>query len=64
MPSLNDVVRVRYLITDVDDFERIAPVIGDAFAQARPAATMMIVGLIDARMKIEIEATARLPEKC
>lgn len=59
--SLDDVVRVRYLLTDAEDFKRIAPVISDAFARARPAATMMIVGLIDPRMKIEIEATARVP---
>ena len=58
--SLDDVVRVRYLIVDAADFERIAPILGHYFANARPAATMMVVGLIDARMKIEIEVTARV----
>lgn len=59
--TLDDVVRVRYLLTDAGDFERVAPVFGAAFARARPAATAMVVGLIDARMRIEIEATARVP---
>jgi len=40
-------------------------VLGQYLARARPAATMMVVGLIDARMKIEIEVTARrtMPEQ-
>lgn len=59
--SLADVVRVRYLLVDAADFERVAPIFGQYFAEARPAATAMVVGLVDARMKIEIEVTARLP---
>ena len=31
---------------------------GKAFGEVRPAATMMVVGLADPRMKIEIEVTA------
>jgi len=31
---------------------------GKAFGNVRPAATMMVVGLADAKMKIEIEVTA------
>ena len=58
--SLDDVVRVRYLLVDAALFERLAPLFGEYFRNARPAATAMIVGLIDARMKIEIEITARL----
>ena len=57
--SLDDVVRVRYLLTDADFFEIVAPIFGRYFAKARPAATAMVVGLIDKRMKIEIEVTAR-----
>jgi hypothetical protein len=30
------------------------------FARARPAATAMVVGLIDPRLKIEIEVDARI----
>jgi reactive intermediate/imine deaminase len=61
--SLDDVVRVRYLLTDAEFFEKVAPIFGGYFAKARPAATAMIVGLIDPRMKIEIEVTARWAEK-
>jgi enamine deaminase RidA (YjgF/YER057c/UK114 family) len=57
--SLDDVVRVRYLLTDASVFELLAPVFGEYFARARPAATAMVVGLVDPRMKIEIEVTAR-----
>ena len=57
--SLDDVIRVRYLLTDASLFDHVAPVLGQYFARARPAATAMVVGLIDPRMKIEIEVTAR-----
>lgn len=57
--SLDDVVRARYYLTDARDFERLAPVFGQHFAQARPAATAIVCGLVDPRMKIEIEVTAR-----
>lgn len=59
--TLDDVVRARYLLVDARDFERVAPIFGQYFATARPAATAMIVGLVDPRMKIEIEVTARIP---
>jgi enamine deaminase RidA (YjgF/YER057c/UK114 family) len=61
--SLDDVVRTRYLLVDAADFERVAPLFGRYFAKARPAATALVVGLVDARMKIEIEVTARLPRR-
>jgi len=54
-----DVVRVHYLMTSGTDFERCWPAMGKAFGEVRPAATMMVVGLADPRMKIEIEVTAR-----
>jgi len=57
--TLDDVVRVHYLMVDVADFARVAPIFGEYLARARPAATMTIVGLLDPRMKIEIEVTAR-----
>ena len=53
-----DVVRVRYLLPDAADFEPCWPLLRAAFGSARPAATMMAVGLADPRMKIEIEVTA------
>lgn len=59
--TLDGVVRVRYLLVDGADFERVAPIFGQYFAIARPAATAMVVGLVDPRMRIEIEVTARIP---
>jgi len=57
--GLEHVVRVRYLLTDAALFEQLAPVFGEYLGAARPAATAMVVGLVDPRMKIEIEVTAR-----
>jgi enamine deaminase RidA (YjgF/YER057c/UK114 family) len=57
--SFADVVRVRYLLPDRDDFEACLPTLRRCFESVRPAATMMQCGLSDPRMKIEIEAYAR-----
>ena len=54
-----DVVRVRYILPDARDFEPCWPALRRAFGAARPAATMIAAGLADARMRIEIEVTAR-----
>lgn len=54
-----DVVRVTYLIPNIDDFEPCWPQLRAFFGAAAPAATAMVVGLVDARMRIEIEVTAR-----
>jgi enamine deaminase RidA (YjgF/YER057c/UK114 family) len=58
--SFADVVRVRYLLPDRNDFEPCWPALRRAFGEARPAATMQVCGLSDPRMRIEIEVTARL----
>ncbi len=60
--GLGDVIRVRYILPDAADFEPCWPVLRAAFGAAPPAATMLVAGLADPRMRIEIEATARLPE--
>ncbi len=60
--SADDVVRVRYLLPDTDDFAACWPSLRRYFGEARPAATMMVVGLSDPRMRIEIEVTALKPE--
>jgi enamine deaminase RidA (YjgF/YER057c/UK114 family) len=57
--TLDDVVRVRYYLAEVALFDRLAPVFGQYFARARPAATAIVCGLVDPRMKLEIEVTAR-----
>jgi enamine deaminase RidA (YjgF/YER057c/UK114 family) len=54
-----DVVRVRYILPKVEDFEHCWPVLRRYFGDVRPAATMISAGLSDPRMKIEIEVTAR-----
>lgn len=56
--TLDDVVRVRYYLTEVRFFEALAPVFGEYFARARPAATAIVCGLVDPRMKLEVEVTA------
>ncbi len=56
-----DVVRVRYMLPDREDFEPCWPVLRRRFGEVRPAATMLMCGLADPRMKIEIEVYARRP---
>ena len=56
--SLADVVRVRVLLTDASDFEKVAPICGKHFKGIRPANTTLVCGLVDPRMKVEIEVTA------
>jgi enamine deaminase RidA (YjgF/YER057c/UK114 family) len=55
-----DVVRVRYILPNAADFESCWPVLRKYFGDARPAASMIAAGLVDPRMKIEIEVTARI----
>jgi len=57
--SLDDAVRVRAFLARRDDFARVAPVFGEYLGRARPANTTVVAELIDPRMKIEIEVTAR-----
>ncbi len=57
--SISDVVRVRYILPKLEDFEPCWPALRRCFGEARPAATMISAGLSDPRMKIEIEVTAR-----
>ncbi len=59
--GLDAVVRVQYILPNPADFEPCWPVLRRRFAVARPAATMMVAGLLDPRMKIEIEVTALAP---
>ncbi|HOZ65184.1 MAG TPA: RidA family protein [Burkholderiaceae bacterium] len=56
--SLNDVVRVTYVLPNGAEFEQCWPVLRKYFGDVRPAAMMISAGLADPRMKIEIEVTA------
>jgi enamine deaminase RidA (YjgF/YER057c/UK114 family) len=58
--GLKDVVRVRYYLTDMADYDAIVQVLGETFSEIRPAATMVVCGLTTPEMKIEIEVTARI----
>ena len=60
--SADDVVRAMYYLPDPDDFEACWPSLRRFFGEARPAATMLVTGLADPRMNIEIEVTALKPE--
>jgi len=53
-----DVVRVTYVLPDASQFEQCWPVLQKYFGDVRPAAMMISAGLLDERMKIEIEVTA------
>ena len=57
--SLEDVVRVTYVLPDGAQFQECWPVLRKYFGEIRPAATMISAGLADPRMQIEIEVTAR-----
>ena len=53
-----DIVRVQYTITDAALVDVIAPALSDALGDIRPAATMVVAGLIRPEMRVEIEVTA------
>ena len=55
--TLDEVVRVNYILPHATDFEACWPVLRQYLGRARPAATMVSAGLLDPRMKIEIEVT-------
>lgn len=64
--TLADIVRSRIIIADRKDASRILTVCGKIIGEAvgdgvRPAATAIVSSLIDDRMKVEIEVTARRP---
>jgi enamine deaminase RidA (YjgF/YER057c/UK114 family) len=56
--SLKDIVRSTYYLPNGADFEKTWPVLKKYLGDIRPASTMLVAGLADPRMKIEIEVTA------
>ena len=57
--SFADIVRVHYILPERDDFAPCWPVLREHFGAVQPAATMIVAGLADPHMKIEIEVTGR-----
>lgn len=59
--GLRDIVRIRYIVPEGGGaFEQCWPVLEKHLGDIRPAATMLAAGLMDPRMRIEIEVTARI----
>jgi enamine deaminase RidA (YjgF/YER057c/UK114 family) len=56
--ALSDVVRVQYTVTDSTLVEELIPALGEYMGEIRPAATMVVAGLIKPEMLVEIEVTA------
>ena len=56
--SLADIVRTTYFLSRTEDFPACWPVLREYFGEIRPANTTLIAGLVDPRMRIEIEVTA------
>ncbi|MDO8984899.1 RidA family protein [Cypionkella sp.] len=56
--EMSDIVRVQYTVVAPELVEALVPVLGATLGQIRPAATMVIAGLIRPEMKVEIEVTA------
>jgi enamine deaminase RidA (YjgF/YER057c/UK114 family) len=56
--DLDDVVRVQYTVVSAGLVEELTPILGRWLGTIRPAATMVVAGLIRAEMLVEIEVTA------
>ena len=56
--GLGDVVRATYYLTGPDLVGEISPALRESLGEIRPAAAMLVTGLIDPAMLLEIEVTA------
>jgi enamine deaminase RidA (YjgF/YER057c/UK114 family) len=61
--SAQDVVRTRLYLTRADDIEAVGRAHGEIFGDVRPATTGVVVGLLDPRWLVEIEADAIIPAR-
>ena len=58
--DFSDVVRVNYIVPKGERFSDCWPVLRKYFGASRPAMKMISAGLLDPRMQIELEVTARV----
>ena len=56
--SLDDVIQTRIHLARAADWSEVGRAHGEAFEAAPPASTMVVAGLLDPRMLVEIEALA------
>lgn len=56
--AMADIVRVQYTVIDAALVDDLAPVLARRLGAVRPAATMVVAGLIRPEMLVEIEVTA------
>ena len=57
---LDQVVQTRMYLADAADWEAVGRAHGEVFADTCPAAAMLVTGLLDPRMRVEIEAVAHV----
>jgi len=55
--ELGHTIRVQYTVSDRKYVEEILPVLRKHFGNILPAATMVIAGMVNEQMKVEIEVT-------
>jgi enamine deaminase RidA (YjgF/YER057c/UK114 family) len=60
--TFEDVVRTRMFIAHAEDWEEVGRAHGEVFGVIRPAATMVVVALLNPKWRVEIEAEAVVAE--